>query len=228
MNNDPYYAHAIDVSHYQVPRLISYDQAPGVRLVIANLSDGTKPDPRAVEHIARARDAGKLVAGYHYVWSDPTAVQQLDTLNDVLAKVGPLDLPVTLDVEVNESDPDVKSLRRRGECARMMALELGGYTLVYSYPATVIRAGDSMAWARRYPQWLAHYTGTPGHFRPPAGWSNVVAHQYAVAPVDWYAGGQPSRKMDLNVYDPLRVPWLRPEEVLTGEELDARDRLKVG
>lgn len=60
-------ANVVDVSEYQ-PTTIDFEdlKANGVKAVIVRLGHGTTQDKNAVSHLARAKQAGLYVHGYHY------------------------------------------------------------------------------------------------------------------------------------------------------------------
>src|SRR5262245_41725565 len=96
--------HAIDVSHHQFPSALNWRgmRQAGCDICIVRLAYGTKMDEKAVEHIARARDADFAVGVYVFARPTQSLSAQWDVFEEMVAKTGyglPDDLLPALDIE---------------------------------------------------------------------------------------------------------------------------------
>lgn len=88
--------YGIDVSHHQGPFDMHRARSEGFEFAFIKATEGSGfTDDRFAENLAAARDAGLLVAAYHYQRDGVSARAQADHISSVV----PLDCPVILDVE---------------------------------------------------------------------------------------------------------------------------------
>jgi hypothetical protein len=119
-------------------------------------------------NLQRARDAGRLVAAYHYVRADSSAADQVANVRAVV----PLDVPVIPDVEANSGDialaNDIVN-RLRG----------AGYTVPFLYlPRWYWQQIGSPSLAGLPPLWSSHY---PDNIigSLPSEWAQVPASYWS-------------------------------------------------
>jgi lysozyme len=86
----------IDTSHYQAGMNYRQVAAEGLTFVVGKVSEGAGfRDPQWVATRDQAREAGLLVAGYHYITEEPAAAQAANCA----AALGDFTIPVALDWE---------------------------------------------------------------------------------------------------------------------------------
>ncbi len=98
----------IDVSRYQGdidwPAVAADRQ--GFHFAVVRSSDGVDIDPRAVENLRGAHEAGLTVGTYHYVRASHTPGEQVDIIERVIRDAGVLPAFVALDLEGEPDRPD--------------------------------------------------------------------------------------------------------------------------
>jgi len=180
----------IDVSRYQNPNSIDWQlAAKTIQFVYAKASEGGSStpiaDPRFSQHIAKAKEAGLLTGGYHYLrvrhGQPQDARQQADVFCDIIEKQGCELLPM-LDCETdnNKAATDDEWLDAIRTFMARCRERLNVVPFLYTYPGF---------WASRrklteatdlavYPLWIAHYTTA---LKPivPRPWVMWIMWQYA-------------------------------------------------
>jgi hypothetical protein len=140
----------VDVSHHQGTSLNFQGlRAAGVEFAFLKATEGAGfVDPRFHTNLRRAREAGMLVAAYHYVREGATVTTQRDHVRRVV----PLDVPVVLDVEAGSGSVDharrlVDHLRRIGYHVPLLYLPRWYWQQVGSPDLR----GLPPLWSSRYP-----------------------------------------------------------------------------
>ncbi|MER6663249.1 glycoside hydrolase family 25 protein [Amycolatopsis japonica] len=145
----------IDISRHQGG---SFDLAraarEGIAYAIFKATEGnTWRDPQFERNLAAGRDAGLIVAAYHFVRSDSSAAAQLANI----ARVVPKDVPLILDVE---------SIKQNGKVVSAPSLalvrELYGKVLAAGYRSPLIYL----------PRWYWQTWGAPALDGLPPLWSS--------------------------------------------------------
>ena len=101
-------ANVVDVSEYQ-PTTIDFEDLKnnGVKAVIVRLGHGTTQDKNAASHLARAKQAGLLVHGYHYYEGvDGEIVWSIKNAQDLGLKAGPYYF-LDMEGDIKGSWPDI-------------------------------------------------------------------------------------------------------------------------
>lgn len=183
---DPNWLHGIDVSHYQDPSALPWGEiAKTSRFCIVKATDGTGSDPRCIEHVKRAHDAG-LVVGLYAFFRDPVDVgAQFDAFATVSGntEIGPGDLIPVLDIEDYPGHTIGPATSAPAEQWCELAAKQWGGAMPYITQRDWARIG-APTWMLAYPLFVAHYPGrelpgpaTPDH-RPWRLWQYAV-HPYA-------------------------------------------------
>jgi lysozyme len=137
----------LDISHHQPASLdLAQCRREGVEFVFLKSTEGsTFIDPAFVANLNEARQAGMLVAAYHYVRSNATAAAQVANV----ARVVPKDVPVIPDIEANS----------------------GGVALVRDIVARLQAAGYHVP-LTYLPRWYWQQIGSPSLAGLPSLWSS--------------------------------------------------------
>jgi hypothetical protein len=161
----------LDISHHQDLNLsLSQCKQEGISFVVIKSSEGANfIDPEFTRNLAEARDAGLLVAAYHYVRANVPASNQLTNIR----KVVPLDVPLIPDVE--EGSGGVADVRSFIWLARSI-----GYTVPFLY----------------LPRWYWQELGRPSLAGLPPLWSSrypdnavgSVTDEFADVPANYWVG----------------------------------------
>jgi lysozyme len=161
----------LDLSHYQNLSLdLAQCRREGIEFVFLKSTEGnTFTDSAFASNLAEARNAGLLVAAYHYVRSAAAASDQIA----LIRRVVPLDVPVILDVEANSGGVALT----RDMVNRLQAV---GYRVPLLY----------------LPRWYWQQIGSPSLAGLPPLWSsrypdNVVgtlSSEWAQAPASYWTG----------------------------------------
>lgn len=151
------------------------------------------PNGYTGEQLRAARDDGKHVGIYCWIWHDPSWRMARDVREDQLLRLATvpddvtLNMRVWLDVEDNQStgwrvpvqqrvDDVWRALEVLDEWSAARGLPPAG---IYWSKWFINLLFDGVDYFDR-PQWLAHYDITPGSLIG----GNVVAHQYTSTPID--------------------------------------------
>lgn len=218
----------IDVSHWQDPNKIDYNQlkAEGYDWVIARAAYGTKPDDTFLYHINKAKSAGMLVGAYSFYRQTQDTQAQLELFTDIIDEAN-IDIAPVLDLEWNtDYDGPVDPFLFNSE-ARYIMEELStkyGQSIAYLAPGFYQTLGEP-DWLLEHPWWIAHYTSDPEPWCPFKEWSMWQYTGKGIA--NGYAGD-----LDLNrsvelplIYNPdvPDVPDENPYELIAqGHELIAK------
>jgi GH25 family lysozyme M1 (1,4-beta-N-acetylmuramidase) len=161
----------LDISHHQSFSLnLVQCKKEGVSYIFIKSTEGSSfIDPAFAANLAEAKQAGLLVAAYHYVKSNATALAQVQNV----ARVVPKDVPVIPDVEANS----------------------GGVALLRSFVGELQHAGYHVP-LTYLPRWYWQQIGSPDLTGLPALWSsrypdNVVGtmhDEYADVPATYWNG----------------------------------------
>lgn len=178
--------HGCDVSHYQAPGLVDWQTQD---FGIVKFTDGTRCDKRSLEHVARIREAGKIVGGYHFCRVDSKPAAQVEAFRAVAggANLGCGDILPCIDLEdypghklAPADSPALEAIARGLE-------DLYGGVIVYTSRLFWTRLGKP-AWILERPLWVAHYSaeGSTSLLRAPATPANMSWRiwQCRVGPLD--------------------------------------------
>lgn len=158
----------LDISHHQGDNPdLARARAEGIEYVILKATEGNGfVDRRFAQNLKRARDAGLLVAAYHYQRSGISAQAQVSNVINVVPK----DVPVIPDVEANSGDIGLTR-----EIVRL--LRAAGYHVPYVYIprwywqqiGSPSLAGLPPLWSSRYPDnvhdgYRNEYTDVPSSY----------------------------------------------------------------
>ena len=174
-----YPVHGVDVSGFQAPA----QQPVAAYFVIVRATFGTRPDQRAVEHVARAREAGKTVGLYHFYVPGQASERQADVFGAVAAEVGlgRGDLIPWIDIESPKADGSMQPRPSWSEPLAELAAELvanhGGVGLYLS--ADDWRDLGSPEWVPAVPLWGPHSRTRAGSPASPGG-ARPAIWQYRV------------------------------------------------
>jgi hypothetical protein len=155
--------YGIDVSRHQEPAALPWSSWLGqVDFVIARAGYGRTRDPRAVEHIARARDIGAKVGLYVFFRVVEPVEAQLANLKSVAAACGldGRDIVPAIDIEADGERPVEPAWSEHAEKLATSIVEEFGNCLVYSTQADWRKLG-APAWLLRCPLWVPHWTAAP-------------------------------------------------------------------
>ncbi len=89
----------IDVSYYQGTINWSAVASSGIRFAIVRIGDGSYSDPRFAANWSGAASAGLIRGAYQYFEPQQDAMSQANDVVAAVGRLGPGDLPVTIDVE---------------------------------------------------------------------------------------------------------------------------------
>ncbi len=146
----------IDVSHHQPKDLIDFAQlkAEGVTGVFVRICYGDKVDSHAGNHISRAKNAGLLVGGYHFLDARKDIESQAMLFREQLAGWA-LDLPPAIDVEAVPSYGI--PLPTEGQVAEFAGIlrQVRPHTLIYTSKRFYDQVSDNNFGCDL---WLAAYT----------------------------------------------------------------------
>lgn len=161
----------LDISHHQNASLdLAQAKRDGISFVFIKSSEGASfIDPAFKANLAEARQAGLLVAAYHYVKGDNTALAQVQNVSRVVPK----DIPVIPDVEANS----------------------GGVVLLRSFVSELQRAGYRVPLIY-LPKWYWQQIGSPDLTGLPSLWSSrypdnivgTIPEEYADVPATYWNG----------------------------------------
>lgn len=161
----------------------------GVDFVYVRAAFGTKPDPKAVAHVARARELGAVPGLYQFLVPSLPYQFHFDTFVRVAEDcgIGPGCLAPAIDVE--PTDAAGKNKPNPSWCEPLFNLasrleERFGKCIIYCnyYDWTLLGKPREIL---RYPLWVAHWRTTKGPPATPGGFQPTM-WQYRVGP---YAKG---------------------------------------
>lgn len=189
----------IDVSNNNADVSMPAARAQGIGFCIAKCSQGWAGGPGGwmdwtwVQVVTRARAAGMLAGGYHWLLRGNGAAQAQQFVASLQRAGGPKGFICGVDVEENVWDqslnPDAATLEQF--LAEWDALTGGQPIVIYSAPwYWGPYMGSPTQFANR-PLWVAQYTGvapalaeqsvasvTPGFMSPFGGWSSYAVRQF--------------------------------------------------
>ena len=158
----------------------------GVQFAYVKVSQGAAfVDPRGIDNIKAAQDAGIIAGPYHYLWPEGGAVDQYDNFRAVIDRLGGMEglLLPALDVEGDQNN-SISPLTATQYTARAIGWlilfenEFGVKPVVYTYPSFA----QDYIFGRlsAYPLWASSFTnagpGFPARF---ADWDHSwTFHQY--------------------------------------------------
>lgn len=161
----------LDISHHQDLALdLARCKREGIEFVFLKATEGSAfVDSEFAVNLAEARNAGQLVAAYHYVRSNVGAAAQVAHIQRVI----PRDVPVIPDVEANSGAIGLT----RDFVARLKA---AGYTVPFTY----------------LPRWYWQQIGSPSLAGLPPLWSSrypdnvvgTIADEWADVPASYWVG----------------------------------------
>lgn len=174
----------IDVHHRDKPDWKALAKA-GVQFAYIKLSEGCSwVDPKGVDNVKAAQDAGLLVGGYHYFLPDGMPLSQLGNFCGQVDKAGGFEgmLLPALDVE-GDKNGKVAPLSYTAYSsdaaywATTMKKEIGRFPVVYTFKSFADSVGN---WLSHCPLWASSFTKQgPGHPAKFTGWNDKWAfHQY--------------------------------------------------
>jgi GH25 family lysozyme M1 (1,4-beta-N-acetylmuramidase) len=137
----------LDISHHN-PAQLDMDacRREGVQFIFIKSSEGSSyQDPAFAVNLAKARNAGMLVAAYHYVRGTASAAQQIS----LVTRTVPRDVPIIPDVEANS----------------------GGIALVREFVDRLRAAGYHVP-LTYLPRWYWQQIGSPSLVGLPSLWSS--------------------------------------------------------
>ena len=170
----------IDVSEYQRTVDWAMVRASGRRYAIARVAHLPRVDPTFPRNWAGMRAAGLIRGAYLYFDPSVDAAMQADLVVNAVGRLGPGDLPVTLDVEKPQPGlpaPDVYAARIRVFVERVTA-GTGRPPMIYTgayYWPNYVRTRDFNA----LPLWHAQYTSTARCPTIADAWSDWSFWQYS-------------------------------------------------
>lgn len=161
----------IDVSHHQSPSALDWAgmKSAGCDGVIVRLTYGLKHDTRAGEHIARARDAGLVIGGYHFARCSQPVGDQIDAFGTAARLAGyglPEDLLPVLDCEDDTSARPIgpENAEAFATMATLLELSFGHKPYCYITARDWTRLGKP-AFVLSLPLHVAHYAA-PSRVEP--------------------------------------------------------------
>jgi len=176
----------IDVSHYQNdaggggPGAINWAQVhgAGAKFVFVKISDKTSADAFAVGNVGKARAAGLLVGGYHFLRNTASgAAQAAVFLSTVPFQAG--DLVPVLDIELIPSTAAARAAyvqRARDWVAAVRSAHGGRWPFLYTRRDIWAALGNPAGFGS-CPLWLARYASAPPQI--PSGWSDYAIWQFS-------------------------------------------------
>ena len=175
----------IDVSHYQNqaggggPNAINWAavRAAGVKFVFVKISEQTSADSFAQQNVARARAAGLLVGGYHFLRNSASGQAQANAfLNTVQFQQG--DLLPALDLEVVPGSAAAKTayVQKARSWVSRIAQHYGKPPFLYTRRDILVSLGNPSG-LQHCPLWLARFGSAPPPL--PAGWPSFVIWQFS-------------------------------------------------
>ena len=189
----------LDISHHQDLALdLARAKREGIEFVFLKATEGsTFVDSEFKANLAEARNAGQLVAAYHYLRaSAPASAQVAHILNHV-----PRDVPVIPDVEANSGSIGltrefVKRLKDAGYRVPLLYLPRWYWQQIGSPPLV----GLPPLWSSRYPDNVVgtiadEWSDVPAHYWNGYGGLDVAVLQFTSSAA--IAGHQP---LDANAY----------------------------
>lgn len=194
----------LDISHHQDLGLdLARARREGIEFVFLKATEGsTFVDPEFKANLAEARNAGLMVAAYHYVRSSAPASAQVAHIKTVVPK----GVPVIPDVEANSGSIGltrefVARLREAGYTVPLLYLPRWYWQQIGSPPL----AGLPPLWSSRYPDNVRGTIGdewadVPAHYWNGYGGLDVAVLQFTSSAA--VAGHQP---LDANAYRGTRA-----------------------
>jgi lysozyme len=159
------FAKGIDVSHHNGTVDWPKVAASGQTFVYVKASEGTTfKDPKFVENVRGAQQAGLLVGAYHYMNADTIEAAQNEAANFAAAMISAggasrLELPPVLDYEENPSGISKTEINKVARAFLTTIARLTGrMPMVYSGNDF---AGQFASDLGRYPLWVARYSSVP-------------------------------------------------------------------
>lgn len=174
----------IDTARYQTQIDWATVKADGVDFVIVKATDGLGRDPLYTTNYRAAKAIGLIVGAYHWYKPDRDIEAQAQNIFAAVGRLGPGELPVSIDVERDGVGPDgelgtrddIKATDGAVEALCRRVQELTGKTpFVYSYRFYIDDRDIEVPWC---PLWHAEYVrDQPPTIAP--GWDRWTFHQYA-------------------------------------------------
>jgi GH25 family lysozyme M1 (1,4-beta-N-acetylmuramidase) len=160
--------HGCDVSVFQDPALVPWST---LDFGIVRATYGASPDKKTGYHVAKIREAGKVLGLYHFFRADQDVGKQFDAFETVstLAALTTGDMLPCIDVEDfpghTIGPADVAAL---AHFDRLLQERFGG-TIIYTTQRDWSRLGKPL-WVLDRPLWVAHYprTGATSPLAKPA------------------------------------------------------------
>ncbi len=186
-------ARGIDVSVYQGNVDWAQVKAAGIGFAFAKSSEGTGlTDPSFQQNWAGMQAAGLIRGAYHFFHPkfDPLAQAQLFCK---VVPLGPNDLPLALDVEVDDglrAAEIVNSVQQcLGEIERLIHRRPIVYTGGWFWTPLLQQLGSVPGWVANYDVWIAEYSNGSQPTLPP-GFNGWKFWQYSASGrLDGIAGG---------------------------------------
>lgn len=189
----------LDISHHQgLNPDLRRAAAEGVQFLFVKATEGASfVDNMYRTNLARGRDAGLLVAAYHYVRAGDSIQSQVDNIKKTVAR----DVPIIPDVEAGSGDiPRVKTL--------VGLLRMAGYSVPLSYiprwywvqmgsPSLV---GLPPLWSSRYPDYIVRSLNTQWERTPGVYWNGYGGLDVAVLQFTSSAHVAGYSPLDANAY----------------------------
>ncbi|MFA4945159.1 MAG: glycoside hydrolase family 25 protein [Lentisphaeria bacterium] len=163
----------LDVSHWQGVIDWPAVAGSGVRFAIVKATEGeAHVDKRFAANWRGAGDSGLVRGAYHYYRPERDPVKQARHFAATVGPLGPLDLPLVLDVE--ERGPAgvrlADRISRLRACIGEVRARSGRDPIIYTGPAFWRSEYGNADEFAGLPLWIAHYTRDPAPATPP-GWA---------------------------------------------------------
>lgn len=148
----------IDVSYYQGTIDWAAVAGDGIRYAIVRIGDGTYRDPQFARNWSEARAHGLLRGSYQFFRPNVDPLVQADIVVEAVGRLGPGDLPVTIDVEApSPSVSPAEYTRRIHQWVDRVTEGTGRAPIVYTgryYWDPYVASSDFTS----LPLWHAQYT----------------------------------------------------------------------
>lgn len=175
----------IDVSHYQNEagsgtNAIRWDKvaAAGAKFVIVKISDKTSADAFAKQNVSKAKAAGLLVGGYHFLRNTASGADQAKAFLDTV-KFAAGDLIPSLDVELAPASATARKAyvdKAREWVSAVRSAYGGRWPFIYTRANIWQQLGNPSGFGN-CPLWLARYNSAPPQVPP--GWTSYVIWQFS-------------------------------------------------
>ncbi len=170
----------IDVSYYQGTIDWTAVSGAGWRFAITRINDGAFMDPKFDENWAGIKNAGMIRGAYQYFRPGNDVNEQAQTVVDKVGKLGPGDLPVTIDVEATDGQSPTTIVNKITTWMEIVEAGTGKKPIIYTGKYFWQDNVQSGAFSD-YPLWHAQYPNAclPPAMPPPSCGCANIADQWS-------------------------------------------------